>query len=38
VARAIPEARLTVVENADHMFPEVDPGRFAALLEAWLTS
>lgn len=38
VARAIPEARLTVVEDADHMFPEVDPGRFAALLEAWLTS
>lgn len=37
VARSIPGARLTVVDDADHMLPETDPGRFAALLEAWLT-
>ncbi|WP_378945160.1 alpha/beta fold hydrolase [Mesorhizobium sp. ANAO-SY3R2] len=36
VARAVPDAKELPVEGADHMLPEKDPARFAALLGAWL--
>ncbi len=36
VARAIPGARLILVDDADHMLPETAPGRFAALIDDWL--
>lgn len=36
VARGAANAELVVVDDADHMLPEKDPRRFAALLDAWL--
>lgn len=36
VARAVPGARRQVVEGADHMLPETDPRRFAAILADFL--
>lgn len=38
VARAIPAARTLPVADAGHMLPEIDPVRFAALLDGWLTA
>lgn len=37
VSRAVPSARLRVVEGADHMLPEKDPARFASLLADWIS-
>ncbi|QKG72011.1 alpha/beta fold hydrolase [Erythrobacter mangrovi] len=36
LAKAVPTARLQIVDQSDHMLPEVDPSRFAELLEEWL--
>jgi pimeloyl-ACP methyl ester carboxylesterase len=36
VAKSIPDAVLVTVRGGDHMLPERDPDRFAALLLEWL--
>lgn len=36
VARAIPRASLKAIAAANHMLPELEPGRFAALIDQWL--